>query len=153
MNRRIRLIHMQTSQIRQWNQSIGGSESYICNVPVSVQTLSWMKGWARAWLIDRRFAGSKTRIFSRKSFSCPTLRSWSSGIRWPPTMSAIRSLLGLIVLITVTFSYRQQHATHLQCCLVCPFELQKTRPGEKIIVRYNTMDYINVRRKAVEQPA
>ena len=63
-----------------------------------------MKGWANAWLIDSRFAGSRTRIFSRKSLSCVTLRSWSSGIRWPPTMSASRSLLGLIVLITVTFS-------------------------------------------------
>ena len=88
--------------------------TYAAWARTSYQTLSWMKGWASEWLIESRFAGSRTRIFSRKSLSCVTLRSWSSGIRWPPTMSASRSLLGLIVLRTVTFSYTSQNYTPVE---------------------------------------
>ena len=84
------------------------SQSYICNECPSAQTRSWMNGCARAWLMERRLLGSNMSIFSRKSLSCETLRSWSSGSRCEPTMSAIRSLLGLMVLITDTFSYKHK---------------------------------------------
>lgn len=68
------------------------------------QIFSWIKGCCRAWLILMRLAGSSISVPSSRSFSCITFFLWSSGSRWPPIMSASRSLVGLMVLITVTFS-------------------------------------------------
>lgn len=69
------------------------------------QIFSWIKGCCRAWLMLMRLAGSSIRVPSSRSFSCITFFLWSSGSRWPPIMSASRSLVGLMVLITVTFSW------------------------------------------------
>lgn len=56
-----------------------------------------------------RLAGSNIRIWSNKSFSWCTFLRWSSGSRWHPIKSANRSLVGLMVLITVTFSYKYKN--------------------------------------------
>ena len=75
------------------------------------QIFSWIKGCCRAWLMLMRLAGSSIRVPSSRSFSCITFFLWSSGSRWPPIMSVSRSLVGLMVLITVTFSWWAREMT------------------------------------------
>lgn len=70
--------------------------------------LSWMKGCCNAWLMVIRLAGSSIRIWSNRSLSWKTFFRWSSGSAWRPTMSIDRSLVGLMVLMTVTFSCRER---------------------------------------------
>lgn len=77
-------------------------------------SLSWMNGCVRAWLMEMRLLGSSMRVESRRSFSCRTFFSWSSGRRWYPINSANRSLLALMVLRTETFSYKTHiHRSYL----------------------------------------
>ncbi|TNN44384.1 hypothetical protein EYF80_045411 [Liparis tanakae] len=72
------------------------------------QIFSWMKGCCSAWLMLMRLAGSSIRVLSSRSFSVITFFLWSSGSRWHPIMSVSRSLVELMVLITVTFSCRRR---------------------------------------------
>lgn len=70
--------------------------------------LSWIKGCCKAWLMVIRLPGSSIRIWSNRSFSWTTFFRWSSGKAWRPTMSIDRSLVGLMVLMTVIFSCRKR---------------------------------------------
>lgn len=73
-----------------------------------VHSFSWMKGWPRAWFKLMRLVGSRVSMRSSKSFSCVTLRCWSSGRRWQPISSARRSFGFPQLEMTVTFSWGRE---------------------------------------------
>lgn len=95
-----------------------------------------MKACCRAWLMLIRLAGSSIRIWSNKSFSWCTFLRWSSGSRWHPIKSANRSLVGLMVLITVTFSYKHRNGSLVeqkQC--TNPLSISFTKPQQQLFCR------------------